>query len=210
MTSFSKRFSAEISSLIKVTNEEYGVQEKLNLTNCLFTTTQGVSEKNIKEIEKVFETNAIKIKIIPLLRQRHCHTNVNFLRGAIGGRHILGYNITGCACGKHYTLELHSVLKFEGEYIDLTKDFCLEKEKWFIPVIESEEKSLGKQDEIFLQKIKLIRQCKVEIEMVYSWRGTHRCDNSKYFETEPEFNMKMGDAKKFIEYLFSKKVQLKF
>jgi hypothetical protein len=91
------------------------------------------------------------------------------------------------------------------EEFDLTKDFCLEKEKWFIPVIESEE-----NDEIFFEKVKLIRQCKTEVENIYSWKGTHRCDKSKYFVAEHEYNMKMGDAKKFIEYLFSKKVQLKF
>jgi len=206
MTSFAKRFSTEISAIIKESNEAYGIREELDLSGLLPTTTLGVSADNIMEIQEIFGNIAITMKIIPLLRERHCHNNVNYLRRVIGGKHILGYNITGCPCGKEYSLELHSVLKFEGEYIDLTKDFCCEQYKWFIPVIEIEE-----NDETFLEKLKTIREFKKsKCENIYSWRGTHNCDNSKCFVAYPEFNMKIKDAKEFIDYIFSKQFQIIF
>jgi hypothetical protein len=109
-------------------------------------TTSGVKAFHI-EIIKSKLTSIIgeptKIKVEPLLLRNCCHWNcekmdivLNKNRKNKKFESVLGYNITGCPCGKMFSLELHSVLKDKetNQYIDLTTDFAGETEKWFVPI----------------------------------------------------------------------------
>jgi hypothetical protein len=81
---------------------------------------------------------------------------------------VLGYNVTGCPCGKLYGIELHSVLKCGDEYIDLTKDFAGATKKYFIPVKEWDFEQWGQ----ILSAIESIKMFGIDIA---NFGHSHSC-----------------------------------
>jgi len=189
MTSFVKQYSKEIGTIIKNQVKRDGLPTNMDLEKSLYTTTDKVSKKTIQELENKVGIKAQKIKIIPLFRERLCHNNTEELRKISGGEHVLGYNITSCYCGKHYSLEIHSVLKWNGEYIDLTKDFAHEKEKWFLPVYTFDE-----SDFRITFKIKFLYWQMKEALFVFSWNGEHNCDSRRTFIADDKYPLEVEEA----------------
>jgi len=196
MASFVKQYSKEIGTVIKNQVKKEGLPTNMDLKNILYTTTDTVSKKTIEELEKKVGTKAQKIKIIPLLRERCCHNNTEELRKINGGEHVLGYNITSCHCGKHYSLELHSVLKINDEYLDFTKDFAHEKEKWFLPVYTFDE---NEKDISITFKIKFLYQQLQASTFVFSWKGEHNCDSRRSFRPADGFPLSVEEAVRTIK-----------
>ena len=135
-------------TILKWYKKQINNEDKIpvSTTGC-FHTTDNVKIKHIEEIEAVFNTKAIKMNIIPLLYNNHCHTNVQLMmkilnKNTVKYTSVLGYNIIACDCGSQYLLELHSVLKNieTNEMIDLTTDYGGETVKWFIPFKENTNK----------------------------------------------------------------------
>jgi hypothetical protein len=84
---------------------------------------------------------AVLINVKPLLQRNMCHFNVWKMLQVLNQKTkrykgVFGVNVTGCPCGKLYGIEIHSVLKCDDEYIDLTKDFAGATKKYFIPLKE--------------------------------------------------------------------------
>lgn len=198
MSSFVKQYSKEIGTIIKNQVKKEGLPTHMDLQNLLYTTTDKVSKKTIQELEKKVGTKAQKIKIIPLLRERCCHNNTEELRKITGGEHVLGYNITSCHCGKHYSLELHSVLKKNEEYFDLTKDYAQEKEKWFLPVYTFDE---DESDISITHKVKFLYQQLEASTVVYSWKEKHNCDIRRTYTTDERFPLNVEQAVRGIKTL---------
>jgi len=198
MSSFVKQYSKEIGTIIKNQVKKEGLPTHMDLQNALYMTTDKVSKKTIEELEKKVGTKAQKIKIIPLLRERCCHNNTEEIRKISGGEHVLGYNITSCDCGMHYSLEIHSVLKKNDEYIDLTKDYGFEKEKWFLPVYSFDE---DESDISITQKVKFLYKQLEASSVVYSWKGKHNCDSRRTYTTDDRFPLSVELAVKTIKVL---------
>lgn len=108
-------------------------------------TSSEVSQAVLDDVKLVLGAEAkgdpVLITINPLLTRNLCYWNVakmDIILNKTSKKYerVLGFNITGCPCGKLYTLELHAVLRViaTGDYIDLTKDFGGLTEKWFIPI----------------------------------------------------------------------------
>lgn len=96
---------------------------------------------NLKTVEEKLGKKAVLINVIPFLCRNLCHFNVSKMLQILNKKEkrykgVLGYNVTGCPCGKLYGIEIHSVLKCGDEYIDLTKDFAGATKKYFIPLCE--------------------------------------------------------------------------
>jgi len=101
--------------------------------------------------ERKLGATAVLIDVKPMLQRNVCHFNVHKMLQVLNQKEkrykgVLGYNVTGCPCGKLYGIEIHSVLKCGDEYIDLTKDFAGSTRKYFIPL---KEWDIEDWDEIF-------------------------------------------------------------
>jgi len=77
------------------------------------------------------------LEIEPIGLNNLCHTNADWFR-MFGYDTQLGFNVLSCHCGKMICYELHTVnkLEFDGKkdtLTDFTRDFGMEKEKWFYP-----------------------------------------------------------------------------
>jgi hypothetical protein len=103
------------------------------------TKTSGVNNRIINEIDNKTGIRPVLVKIQPLLMRNMCHQNSTIIKNFLGDKYeaITGYNILACDCGEFYTMELHTLLKYETEWIDLTTDMCKETEKWFLPLFKS-------------------------------------------------------------------------
>ena len=111
----------------------------------IFTTkTAGVNNRIINEIYNKTGIRPVLVKIQPLLLRNMCHINSLFIEDLLEDKYeaITGYNITACSCGEFYSMELHTLLKYETEWIDLTTDFCKETEKWFLPLFKTNTKKI--------------------------------------------------------------------
>jgi len=108
------------------------------------TNTAGVNNRIINEIDNKTGIRPVLVKIQPLLLRNMCHSNSLFIEDLLGDNYeaITGYNITACDCGEFYSMELHTLLKYETEWIDLTTDFCKETEKWFLPLFKTNNKKI--------------------------------------------------------------------
>ena len=111
----------------------------------IFTTkTAGVNNRIINEIYNKTGIRPVLVKIQPLLLRNMCHINSLFIEDLLEDKYeaITGYNILACDCGEFYTMELHTLLKYKNEWIDLTTDMCKETEKWFLPLFKSNFKKI--------------------------------------------------------------------
>ena len=127
----------------------------------------------LKVVEHKLGRPATLIKIIPLLRRNLCHFNVCKMLQILNKKEkrykgVLGYNVTGCPCGKIYGIELHSVLKYDDEYIDLTRDFAGATKKYFVPLFDWEFEEWG-----YIQSV--IREFKICDADIANWGSAHSC-----------------------------------
>ena len=112
--------------------------------------------------ERHLGASAVLIHVKPLLQRNICHYNVSKMLKVLNQKEkrfkgVLGYNVTGCPCGKLYGIEIHSVLKCDDEYIDLTKDFAGATRKYFIPLKEWDIEQFDEITDIIYQ-LKLFGQ----------------------------------------------------
>jgi hypothetical protein len=161
------------------------------------TSTKGVKEFSLtfykKHFKDIMYDDIQKIKVQPLLTRNVCHFNCVKMLEILNKKsekykHIVGYSITGCPCGRLCNLELHSVLKHigTGEYIDLTTDWNKETEKFFIPCFEAKN-----EKPIFSYLINN------KMEFFFSLKTIHKCSN-KYWSGSDFYNY---DINEFCEKL---------
>jgi len=199
MSAFVKQHSAKIGGLIKQQVMDYDIPTNMDMSNICLTHTNTVNQKTIDEVEKRIGSKAHKLKIIPMLRERLCHNNVQDIRkiSTEDTQHVIGYNITSCFCGEIYCLEIHSVLKIveTGELIDLTKDFAHEKTKWFIPVYEFERTDTTHK---IMSVIRVLYKHFEGSLNVYSFKKTHKCINGANFAPNKKYPLTIEEAVKQI------------
>jgi len=94
-------------------------------------TTKGVRREYLPDVLH----KAKLVKIVPIGLNNCCFQNATWLEEAFGFKKIYGFNIVACGCGGRMTFELHALNQtpFTGELIDITRDYCGETEKWFVP-----------------------------------------------------------------------------
>lgn len=74
------------------------------------------------------------VKIVPIGLNNCCFQNATWLEQEFGFKKIYGFNIVACRCGGRMCFEIHALNRTaSGELIDITRDFCGETEKWFVP-----------------------------------------------------------------------------
>lgn len=74
------------------------------------------------------------VKIVPIGLNNCCFQNATWLEEEFGLKKIYGFNIIACRCGGRMCFEIHALNRTaSGELIDITRDFCGETEKWFVP-----------------------------------------------------------------------------
>lgn len=66
---------------------------------------------------------AVEINHKPLCKELQCHTNVLEYVNIYGGEHVLGYYFIKNIVNERYEAILHSIVKKEGQLIDITP-FC--------------------------------------------------------------------------------------
>ena len=106
-------------------------EEKCELEREAYTfTTKGVRREYLPDVLH----KAKLVKIVPIGLNNMCFQNATWLEQEFGFKKIYGFNIVACRCGGRMTFELHAVnLSPDGELIDITRDYCGETEKWFVP-----------------------------------------------------------------------------
>lgn len=78
---------------------------------------------------------AKKVATLPFGVNNCCLQNAEWVQREIGWKAVWGFNITACRCGGRMSLEPHSLNRHpDGSYVDITRDFQGETEKWFLPV----------------------------------------------------------------------------
>jgi hypothetical protein len=93
-------------------------------------TTKGVRREYLPDVLH----KAKMVRIVPIGLNNMCFQNATWLEQEFGFKKIYGFNIVACGCGGRMTFELHAVnLSPDGELIDITRDYCDETEKWFVP-----------------------------------------------------------------------------
>ena len=94
------------------------------------TTTKGVRREYLPEVLH----KAKLVRIVPIGLNNCCFQNAEWLEEEFGFKRIFGFNIVGCRCGGRMCFEIHALNRTaSGELIDITRDFCDETEKWFVP-----------------------------------------------------------------------------
>jgi hypothetical protein len=152
----------------KYIDEEYSKTDH----SMAMTKTSGVK----KDIVDKIRASGFDITILPvraILPMLNCHANSMVVERLLHYQDlkveiVVGYNLTGCRCGKQYYLEVHSTIKYDGKYYDFTTDFAGEKCKYFIPLVSK------KQEEV-IPFIQFIRQRDVDTIYVCD-KQNHRCD----------------------------------
>jgi hypothetical protein len=86
----------------------------------------------------------------------------------------------------------------EDQYLDFTKDWADEREKWFIPVY-----AFHKEDDkicvnLFIKE--LYKQG--NLQFVFSWKGDHSCKSGKGFISNKQFHLSLKQALENIQSLF--------
>jgi hypothetical protein len=106
-------------------------EEKCELEREAYTfTTKGVRREYLPDVLH----KAKLVRIVPIGLNNMCYQNATWLEEEFGFKKIYGFNIVACRCGGRMTFELHAVnLSPDGELIDITRDYCHETEKWFVP-----------------------------------------------------------------------------
>ena len=110
---------------------------------------QSCNPKNRKELDNYIKKvnrrlntitrNPVKLIVVPIGLNNMCHLNceriarfLNRVYDTSKFKCVKGYNIFTCPCGKMVNTELHSVIKYEDEYMDITNDYDDVKEKTFL------------------------------------------------------------------------------
>ena len=94
------------------------------------TTTKGVRREYLPDVLH----KAKLVRIVPIGLNNMCYQNAEWLEEEFGFKKIYGFNIIGCRCGGRMCFEIHALNRTaSGELIDITRDFCGETEKWFVP-----------------------------------------------------------------------------
>lgn len=92
-------------------------------------------DKNIKKVDKKIRDKMKKVIITPIGLNNQCHANSMFVKQHVDYPSQLGFNVTACPCGGNICFELHTLnVRPDGTYVDYTRDYNDEKEKWFYPL----------------------------------------------------------------------------
>jgi len=103
---------------------------KLDPSSGQTTTTKGLRREYLPDVLH----KAQVVKIVPIGLNNCCFQNATWLEEAFGFKKIYGFNIVGCECGGRMCFEIHALNRISsGELIDITRDYCGETEKWFVP-----------------------------------------------------------------------------
>lgn len=153
-----------------------------------------------KDIVDKIRASGFDITIIPvraILPMLNCHANSMVVERLLHYQDlkveiVVGYNLTGCRCGKLYYMEVHSTIKYGDKYYDFTTDFGGEKCKYFIPLVSK------KQEEV-IPFIRFLIQRNYDSIYVGDARN-HRCDIHGGFSVPP--NKKPSNMKE-LEQLFN-------
>jgi hypothetical protein len=94
------------------------------------TSTKGVRRAYLPDVLDKAEI----VRIVPIGLNNFCWQNATWLEDEFGFKKIYGFNIVACRCGGRMCFEIHAVNRNPlGELIDITRDYCGETEKWFVP-----------------------------------------------------------------------------
>jgi hypothetical protein len=108
----------------KMMDEECGKKDAYTFT------TKGVRREYLPDVLH----KAKLVNIAPIGLNNYCFQNATWLEAEFGFKKIYGFNISACPCGGRMTFEIHAVNRTaSGELIDITRDYCGETAKWFVP-----------------------------------------------------------------------------
>jgi len=142
-------------------------------------TTKGVRREYLPDVLH----GAKMVKIVPIGLNNMCFQNAEWLEYAFGFKRIFGFNIVGCRCGGRMCFEIHALNRTaSGELIDITRDFCHETEKWFVPFENDEFNHISNQ-KIFGEKMVCFQPSCRCCKKNESWVNT----NFVWTDTEGEF-----------------------
>lgn len=112
-------------------------------------TTKGVRREYLPDVLH----KAKMVRIVPIGLNNMCFQNATWLEQDFGFKKIYGFNIVACRCGGRMTFEIHALNRTaSGELIDITRDYCGETEKWFVP-FETEDYNQETNNALFGEKM---------------------------------------------------------
>lgn len=113
------------------------------------TTTKGVRREYLPDVLH----KAQLVRIVPIGLNNMCWQNATWLEAEFGFKKIYGFNIVACRCGGRMCFEIHAVNRTpSGELIDITRDYCGETEKWFVP-FDNEDFNEDTYRELFQRQV---------------------------------------------------------
>lgn len=113
------------------------------------TTTKGVRREYLPDVLH----KAKVVRIVPIGLNNMCWQNATWLEAEFGFKKIYGFNIVACRCGGRMCFEIHAVNRTpSGELIDITRDYCGETEKWFVP-FDNEDFNEDTYRELFQRQV---------------------------------------------------------
>ena len=170
-----QKFARTAETLQEISTDEVNGFEE-NPSSGQTTITKGVRREYLPDVLH----KAKLVKITPIGMNNYCFQNATWLEEEFGFKKIYGFNILACRCGGRMTFEIHALNRTaSGELIDITRDYCGETEKWFVP-FENEEynqetnKALFGRDAICFEP-----NCRCV-------RGKQRWNNTHFLWTETE------------------------
>ena len=139
-------------------------------------TTKGVRREYLPDVLH----KAKLVRVVPIGLNNCCYQNATWLEEEFGFKKIYGFNIVACRCGGRMTFEIHAVNRTaSGELIDITRDYCGETEKWFVP-FENEDYNQATNKALFGRFVPCFQpSCRC-------CGKKQRWDNSQYIWTDME------------------------
>ena len=124
-----QEFARTAETLQEISTDEVNGFEE-NTSSGQTTITKGVRREYLPDVLH----KAKLVKITPIGVNNYCFQNAKWLEEEFGFKRIFGFNILACRCGGRMTFEIHALNRTaSGELIDITRDYCGETEKWFVP-----------------------------------------------------------------------------
>ena len=140
------------------------------------TSTKYVNDKTFRLLKSqtgLDRSQFTKMKIMNVMPMSMCHYNCLFIKERLPNSKVfLGFNLTACECGCFYNLEIHSVLEYEGQLYDFTKDFNGETHKYFIKLVE-----IGKDENVMFIRNRIMPSFNFHNGFIYA-KKEHRCMTS--------------------------------
>ena len=164
-----KKFIDSDDSMFKIAKQMKEDRQIFTQSHNQFTmnSLNPLNKKKLKNMIKKFNSrlNTIDRKltllnIVPIGLNNMCHFNserlVEFLNKVYNTdkfKIVKGFNIFSCDCGKMVQSEIHSVVKYKEEYLDITEDFDGVKQKNFIECDKISGRYNGIKQNGYIRKI---------------------------------------------------------